>query len=101
MEDLGAFRDSPLNAASFRLLFIAIAVACVSLVTGDVSSQAPPGVAASPALTMLSKDGRRQLSLAMVNDQEFIALDDLAATFQLSLREDALGAMTVTYKGKT
>jgi N-acetylmuramoyl-L-alanine amidase len=37
----------------------------------------------------------------MVGDQEFVALDDLAATFQLAAREESLGALTVTYKGKT
>ena len=49
---------------------------------------------------MLSRDGRRPLPLAVVNDQEFVALDDLAATFQLTV-QDSLGAVTVSYKGKT
>jgi N-acetylmuramoyl-L-alanine amidase len=50
---------------------------------------------------MLSKDGRRTIPLALVNNQEFVAVDDLAATFQLAVREDALGALTITYKDKT
>src|SRR5207247_9019353 len=33
-------------------------------------------------------------------DQEFVALDDLASTFQLTVREEA-GAVTVSSKGKT
>jgi N-acetylmuramoyl-L-alanine amidase len=37
----------------------------------------------------------------MVADQEFVGLDDLAAAFQLTVREESLGAITVTYKGKT
>jgi hypothetical protein len=37
----------------------------------------------------------------MVADQEFVALDDLAAAFQLTVHEESLGAITVTYKGKT
>jgi N-acetylmuramoyl-L-alanine amidase len=49
---------------------------------------------------MLSRDGRKPLALALVNDQEFVALDDLAATFQLAVQE-SLGAVTVSYKGKT
>jgi len=49
---------------------------------------------------MLSRDGRRPLALALVGDQEFVALDDLAATFQLAVQE-SLGAVTVSYKGKT
>jgi hypothetical protein len=36
-----------------------------------------------------------------VGDQEFVALDDVAAMFQLNVREDALGAITATYKGRT
>src|SRR5262245_31456894 len=37
----------------------------------------------------------------MVADQEFVALDDLATAFQLTVHEESLGAITVTYKGKT
>src|SRR5262245_32656582 len=37
----------------------------------------------------------------MVGDQEFIGLDDLAGLFQLTIHEETLGAITVTYKGKT
>src|SRR5262245_44764158 len=50
---------------------------------------------------MLSKEGRRPLSIVMVGDQEFVALDDLAGLFQLTIHEETLGAITVTYKGKT
>jgi len=50
---------------------------------------------------MLSKDGRRTIPLTLVNNQEFVAVDDLAATFQLAVLEDALGALTITYKDKT
>src|SRR4051812_16523567 len=49
---------------------------------------------------MVSRDGRKPLPLAVVNEQEFVALDDLAATFQLTV-QDSLGAVTVSYKGKT
>jgi len=38
----------------------------------------------------------------ILNGQEFIGLDDLAALLQLTAREDALaGGVTVTYKGRT
>jgi hypothetical protein len=50
---------------------------------------------------MLSKDGRQAIPLTLINNQEFVAVDDLAATFQLAVHEDALGALTITYKGKT
>ena len=62
-----------------------------------LSSQPAP----APSLSLLSKDGRRALPLALVADQEFVALDDLAAAFQLTVREESLGAVTVSYKGKT
>ena len=53
-----------------------------------------------PALTLLAREARRPLPLVIVNEQEFVALDDLAATFQLSVREES-GAVTVSYKGRT
>ena len=52
------------------------------------------------ALTVVSKDGRRALATTVQNEQDFVALDDLASMFQLTVREDALG-VTVAYKGKT
>jgi N-acetylmuramoyl-L-alanine amidase len=54
----------------------------------------------APSLTVLSREGRRGLALTVVNGQEFVALDDLAAAFQLAVRE-ASGAVTVTYKART
>jgi hypothetical protein len=51
-------------------------------------------------LTVLSRDGRRTIPIALVNSREFVALDDLAATFQLTVREES-GAITVSYKGRT
>jgi N-acetylmuramoyl-L-alanine amidase len=39
--------------------------------------------------------------VTVVGDQEFVALDELAAIFQLTVAEDSLGAITVSYKGKT
>ena len=56
--------------------------------------------AQAPSLTLLSRDGRRQLAIALVGDQEFVALDDLAATFQLTVHEESFGAITVSYKGQ-
>ena len=88
-----------MNARLRRRLpsFFLLALALLALTAIDVTSQTP-----SPApLTMLSRDGRRAIPLALVNNQEFIAVDDLASTFQLSVREDALGALTITYKDKT
>jgi N-acetylmuramoyl-L-alanine amidase len=78
-------------------IFICVAIAVGITVLG-------PGVATQPAstgsLTILSKDGRRALPTVVANDQELVGLDDLAAAFQLAVREEA-GAITVSYKGKT
>ena len=73
-------------------------LAAVLLVYG-VAGQTPPSP--SPSLTLLSKDGRRSMPVTLVGDQEFVALDELATVFQLAIREDSLGAITVSYKGKT
>src|SRR6516225_504893 len=58
------------------------------------------GQGTAPSLTLIARDGRRAIPLTLVADQEFVALDDLAAMFQLSVQE-SLGAITVSYKGKT
>ena len=80
-------RPLPLFLPAFGLLVVLAAT---------LSSQpAPP-----PPLTLLSREGRRQLPLALVGDQEFVALDDLVATFQLAVNE-SIGAVTVSYKGRT
>src|SRR5205085_5098407 len=52
------------------------------------------------SLTVLAREGRRTMPLTATGDQEMVALDDLASTFQLAVREEA-GAITVSYKGRT
>jgi N-acetylmuramoyl-L-alanine amidase len=92
-------RDLPLNFRSISLLSGAISLG-VLLPAVHVASQTPsPSPQAS--LMIMAKDGRRAvLTTTAVNDQEFVALDDLASTFQLAVHEES-GAITVTYKGKT
>ena len=58
------------------------------------------GQGAAPSLTLLTREGRRSLALSVLNDQEFVALDELAAAFQLAVREES-GAVSVSYKGRT
>jgi N-acetylmuramoyl-L-alanine amidase len=90
-----ATRDASLNPRPPLLTIVTIAFLGVLAVA--VSSQtAPP-----PSLALLARDGRRALPITLVNDQDFVALDDLAAAFQLTVREEAQGALTVSYKGKT
>jgi len=88
-----------LNARSRRPLLTALLFG-LALAAGPVSRLASQTSAPTP-LTVLSKDGRRTIPLTLVNNQEFVAVDDLASTFQLAVREDALGALTISYKDKT
>jgi N-acetylmuramoyl-L-alanine amidase len=60
------------------------------------------GTAPASPLTLITRDGRRPVASTVLNGQEFIGLDDLAALLMLAVREDALaGGVTVTYKGRT
>lgn len=86
--------DSPLN---FRPLPPFIAATLLTLAFGLAVLIGQTG---SPTLTLLGREGRRTMPIATISDQEFVALDDLASTFQLNVQE-SLGAITVTYKGRT
>jgi N-acetylmuramoyl-L-alanine amidase len=62
---------------------------------------APPGAQDGP-LTLISRDGRRALPTTVTNGRELVALEDVAALFQVIVREDTLaGGITVSYKGRT
>jgi N-acetylmuramoyl-L-alanine amidase len=91
-----------LNFRQLSLFSAALSVAVVVALAQETLSQSaqPTAPGASPSLTLLSRDGRRLLPIVMVSDQEFVGLDDLAAAFQLAIREES-GAITVSYKGKT
>jgi len=58
-------------------------------------------VPATP-FTLITRDGRRPVTATLVNNQELLALDDIAMLFQLALREDAgAGSATLSYRGRT
>jgi N-acetylmuramoyl-L-alanine amidase len=60
------------------------------------------GTAPASPITIVTPDGRRQLPTTILNGQEFVGLDDVAATFQVAVREDTLAkGVLVTYKGRT
>jgi N-acetylmuramoyl-L-alanine amidase len=86
-----------LKARSIPHISAAATFAFLIALAAALSSQ----TAQAPSLTLLSKEGRRAVPLSIAGDQELVALDGLAAAFQLTVREDALGAITVSYKGKT
>jgi N-acetylmuramoyl-L-alanine amidase len=53
-------------------------------------------------LVMITRDARRPVPTILINNQEMIALDEVARLFQATFREDALaGGVTVTYKGRS
>src|SRR5688572_5587728 len=53
-------------------------------------------------LTLISREGRRAVPTVIISGQEFIALDDVASLFQVTVAEDApTGGVTVTYRGRT
>jgi N-acetylmuramoyl-L-alanine amidase len=52
------------------------------------------------SLTLFAKDQRRAIPITVIGTQEFVALDDLASAFQLTVREEG-GAVTVSYRGRT
>lgn len=58
---------------------------------------------AQPAsLTVLSRDGRKPLPLTTINNQDYVAVDDLNAVFGTTAREDRLaGGLTITLRGRS
>ena len=86
---------SVLSPARRRLLAVGI-LGFALLAASRLAGQNP-----GAPFTVLSKDSRRTLAVTTVADQEFAALEDLAALFQLAVHEEPLGALTVSYKGRT
>ena len=67
-------------------------------------ASSPQTQEAQPAtpLTLVAREGRRPVRTTLLNGREFIALEDVRALFQVSVREDTLaGGLTVTYRGQT
>jgi len=78
------------------------ALSLIAVVLVLVCGPHAQGTAPASPLTLITREGRRPVASTVVNGQEFIGLDDLAALLMLAVREDALaGGVTVTYKGRT
>ena len=76
---------------------LAILVAASALVAGQAAPRIP-----APPLAVVSAEGRRSLPCQLAGDVELVALDDLAATFGFTLREDATaGGVTLSRGGRT
>lgn len=77
-----------------HVLLLALALAVLGPLAGVETRQA------QPTLTILSSDGRRPLPMVTVDNQDYVAVDDLAVPFGTAAREVA-GGLTITAKGRT
>lgn len=58
--------------------------------------------AQAQSITVLSRDGRKPLPITTINNQEYVAVDDINATFGTTSREDRLaGGLTITARGQS
>ena len=58
--------------------------------------------AQAPAITVISREGRKPLPVTSINNQDYIAVDDLNAAFATTSREDRLaGGLTITARGRS
>jgi N-acetylmuramoyl-L-alanine amidase len=81
-----------------RLAAAILSVLVLVIVGSRPAAQNPP---AEP-LRLLTTTGSRPLPTLLLKDVEMIALDELATTFQVVVRDDTLArAVTVTARGKT
>ena len=74
---------------------VVLGALALSLLASHLSGQT-----SSPSLQVLTRDGRRSLAITTIGSQDMLALDELAAAFQLAVRDDG-GAITVAYKGRS
>ncbi len=72
-----------------------LAFVLVSLTAGNGWAQVT-----NPSLTILSREGRRALPVTVINGQDYVAVDELAAPFGTAARE-AAGGLTLTAGGRT
>lgn len=58
--------------------------------------------AQTPPLTIVARDGRKPLPVTAINNQDYVAVDDINTAFQTTSREDRLaGGLTLTARGRS
>jgi N-acetylmuramoyl-L-alanine amidase len=58
--------------------------------------------AQAPAITVLSREGRKPLPVTSINSQDYVAVDDINTVFATTSREDRLaGGLTITARGRS
>lgn len=85
-----------------RRLAVGTCLVGLTLAVGNLlqGQTAPPRSA--PAYVVLSKEGRQALPVSVSGEREVVSLADLAAIFDLTVREDTLaGGITVDRGGRT
>ncbi|HWI20875.1 MAG TPA: stalk domain-containing protein, partial [Vicinamibacterales bacterium] len=54
------------------------------------------------AITVIAREGRKPLPVTSINNQDYVAVDDINAAFGTSSREDRLaGGLTITARGRS
>ena len=57
--------------------------------------------AQAPVMTVLSRDGRKPLPVTVINNQEYLFVDDINSTFGTASKEDRLaGGLTIAARGQ-
>jgi len=58
--------------------------------------------AQTPSITILSRDGRKPLPVTAINNQDYVAVDDINTAFGTASREDRqAGGLVITARGQT
>jgi N-acetylmuramoyl-L-alanine amidase len=58
--------------------------------------------AQAPSIAVVSRDGRKPLPVTTINNQDYIAVDDVNTAFLTTSREDRLaGGLTITARGRS
>jgi N-acetylmuramoyl-L-alanine amidase len=57
--------------------------------------------AQAPVITVLSRDGRKPLPITVINNQEYVAVDDINTAFGITAKDDRLaGGLTIAARGQ-
>ena len=72
------------------------------LVLASIVGAGPLTFAQPASLAVLSRDGRKPLPITTINNQDYVAVDDINTVFGTTSREDRLaGGLTVTLRGRS
>ena len=84
----------PLTPRRFRSVAMLV---LASIVGASLLTFAQPA-----SLTVLSRDGRKPLPITTINNQDYVAVDDINSVFGTTSREDRLaGGLTITLRGRS